>query len=69
MFHSLGQQLARQDPSYYYWYMLLRPDYNAYLISYPYYAKYTSLGDRTFFRHIDLNIEAAASHRKGSNII
>jgi len=69
MFHGLGQQLARQDPSYYYWYVLLRPDHNAYLISYPYYAKYASAGDRTFFRHIDLNIKAAASRGKGSNII
>jgi hypothetical protein len=38
MYHSLVQQLMRQDPAYWLWYALLRPDKNWRLISYPYYV-------------------------------
>jgi len=69
MYHGLAQQLMRQDLVYYYWYVLLRPDHNYRLISYPYYAKYTKAGDSTFSRHIDINIAAAVHQEKAVNLI
>jgi hypothetical protein len=50
------QQMMRSDPEYYRLYVALRPDHNWRLISYPYYAKYAVDGDKTFFRHIDMNL-------------
>ena len=69
MFHSLGQQVMRQDPKYFAIYCALRPDQNINLVSYPYYAKYTHRGDNTFFRHIDVNIGQLASSGRGANMI
>jgi hypothetical protein len=45
------------------------PDRNTGLVSYPYYAKYAHEGDRTFFRHIDVNIKQLASSGRGANMI
>jgi hypothetical protein len=50
MYHSLGQQVMRQDPKYFAIYCALRPDRNTNLVSYPYYAKYVHEGDNTFFQ-------------------
>ena len=47
----------RQYPGYWMLYAGLRPDHCAWLVSYPYYAKFTHAGDKTYFRHIDLNID------------
>src|ERR1700734_3306150 len=69
MYHSLGQQVMRQDPKYFAIYCALRPDQNTNLVSYPYYAKYAHEGDKTFFRHIDLNIRDLASSGRGANMI
>ena len=66
MFHSIGQQLMREDPVYYMLYAALRPDRHWRLISYPYYAKYAQKGDSTFFRHIDLNLPDLLSNGRGS---
>nr|KMM73072.1 hypothetical protein CPAG_09361 [Coccidioides posadasii RMSCC 3488] len=51
MYHSIGQQLMRQDPAHYLW-----PDHAWKLVSYPYYAKYAKPGDKTGFCHIDVNV-------------
>ena len=36
-------------------YACLRPDDNCRPVSYPYYAKYATEGDKTYFRHIDIS--------------
>ncbi|EFW15145.1 conserved hypothetical protein [Coccidioides posadasii str. Silveira] len=69
MYHSIGQQLMRQDPAYYLWYVLTRPDHAWKLISYPYYAKYAKPGDKTGFRHIDVNVPDAITTGRGVNMI
>jgi hypothetical protein len=46
----------RQDPVYYAYYIIFRPNGAWRLVSYPYYVKYALLGDNTFFRHININI-------------
>jgi hypothetical protein len=69
MFYSIAQQLMRQDPVYYMLYVVLRPDSVWRLVSYPYYAKYSLLGDGTYFCHIDLNIpDLLANEREVSMI-
>lgn len=67
--YSLGQQLMRQDPSYYILYACLRPDKQWRLISYPYYCKYTKPGDKTAFRHIDQNLNRLVKEGHGSDMI
>lgn len=69
MYYGLGQQVMRQDPKYFAIYCALRPDRNTNLVSYPYYAKYAHEGDKTFFRHIDVNIRQLASSGRGANMI
>jgi hypothetical protein len=69
MFHSLIQQVMRQDPVYWMLYVALRPDKNYRLISYPYYAKYALPGDKTFFRHIDIRVSELIAHSRGANMI
>ncbi|CAI6342544.1 unnamed protein product [Periconia digitata] len=54
MYHSPIQQLIRGDPEYWLWYACIR--HRTRLISYPYYTKDAQPGDRTYFKHIDLNI-------------
>jgi hypothetical protein len=56
MYYSSIQQLVRGDPLYY-------------LISYPYYTKYTKLGDPIAFPHIDLNIVEVVHTGKGADIL
>jgi hypothetical protein len=69
IFHSIAQQLIRQDPTYYMLYTALRPDSAWRLVSYPYYAKYSNPGDRTYFCHIDLNIPDLLANRRGASMI
>ena len=69
MFHSISQQLMRQDPAYYTLYATLRPDKQWRLVSYPYYAKFAVEGDSTYFRHIDVNIPDLLAHARGSSQI
>ncbi|KAJ5217659.1 uncharacterized protein N7469_011284 [Penicillium citrinum] len=56
MFHSLAQQLTRQDVCYYAAYVAARPDHAWRLISFPYYTKSAYPGEDTEFIHIDLAI-------------
>jgi hypothetical protein len=69
MLYSIGQQLMRQDPLYYATYTALRPDKQWRLVTYPYYAKYAVEGDKTYFRHIDLNIPELLKNSRGANMI
>jgi hypothetical protein len=69
MFYSLSQQIVRQDIEYWALYVCLRPDRNIRLVSYPYYAKYVTPGDPTYFRHIDMNIDKYLANGHGGNII
>lgn len=69
MFHSLTQQIIRQDLAYWMIYVCLRPDRNHRLVAYPYYAKYAVGGDSTYFRHIDMNIPKDLADGHGGNII
>jgi hypothetical protein len=50
-------------------YILLRPDHEHRLVSMPYYTKYAYGGDKTSFRHIDVNIRKLAEGDAGSNMI
>jgi hypothetical protein len=65
MFYGLIQQLVRMYPPYWALYAALRPDQQVWLVSYPYYAKYSTAGDRTEFRHIDLNARLMFEARLG----
>jgi hypothetical protein len=67
--YSQIQQVMRQDPVYYAMYVALRPDHCWRLITYPYYAKYARPGDKTFFRHIDINVNDLVKHGRGKNLI
>ncbi|KAH7069660.1 hypothetical protein BKA63DRAFT_421478, partial [Paraphoma chrysanthemicola] len=67
MFHSIPQQLVRGDIEYWLLYACLRREY--WLISYPYYTKYAMVGDRTEFKHIDLNIDQAVKYGYGVDMI
>ena len=67
MYHSIIQTIMRTDLAYYTMYVLLRKQYK--LISYPYYTKFTKPGDRTYFRHIDLNIAQAVHSQQGVAMI
>lgn len=67
MLYSLIQQVMRQDPLYYRYYVLLRPDQQWRLISYPYYTKYTVPGDSTRFTHIDINISRALDEQRSES--
>jgi hypothetical protein len=69
MYHGLLQQFFRSSLRYYVLYVYLRPDRAYRLISYPYYTKYASKGDKTFFRHIDMNIDEAIQTGRGLNMI
>lgn len=67
--HSLSQQIMRMDPVYYRLYCALRPDHAWRLITYPYYCKHAVPGDKTFFRHIDVNVEQLLSIGRGRTMI
>jgi hypothetical protein len=67
MFHSLIQQLMRGDVGYWLLYAVLRREHR--LISYPYYTKYTTAGEKTAFRHMDCNLTKAVLDGVGARII
>ncbi len=69
MYHSIGQQIMRQDLQYYVFYVALRLDYIWRLILYPYYAKFAKLGDHTSFRYIDISISKYLEAGRGGNLI
>ena len=69
MIHSLTQQLVRQDPVYYSLYVALRPDRKVELVSYPYYTKFAVPGDKTNFRHIDVDVGRMLKTGRGANMV
>jgi len=69
MFYGVIQQAIHQSSVYYLIYVVLHSDHNYCLIFYLYYNKFQAASDKTFFRHIDLNILKLMSERKGQYII
>jgi hypothetical protein len=69
MWHSLIQQLVRQDPAYYACYVFFRPDHAWRLISFPYYVKSTMPGEQTYFRHIDINLNDLSRTGRGYAVL
>lgn len=67
--YAVMQEKAGGDPVQYAVYNALRPDRAYRLISYPYYCKSTVPGDKTGFRHIDLNPTQAVQNGIGVNMI
>ena len=68
MYHSMIQQVVRQDPVYYALIVALRSDCNYRLISYPYITKNSIAGDRTGFLHMDLDIQEYMESKQGVNL-
>jgi hypothetical protein len=68
MYHSLIQQIIRQDPVYYSLIVALRSDSNYRLVSYPYVTKNSVVGDRTGFLHMDLDIQEYIRSKQGINL-
>lgn len=69
MLFSILQQAMRQDPAYYRLYAALRPDQQWRLVTYPYYTKFARPGDKTYFRHIDLNVPSLINAERGAALI
>jgi hypothetical protein len=67
MYFSQAQQYMRQDLGYYLANCATRPDLMMWLLSSPYYTKYTENGDHTQFRHIDFNVREMALNGRGLN--
>ncbi|MCJ1265821.1 hypothetical protein MMC22_005702 [Lobaria immixta] len=69
MYHSLTQQIVRQDLEYWSLCASLRTDGNPRMVSYPYYTKHAVMGDSTEFRHNDLNVPRFLANGDGANAI
>jgi len=69
MFYSVIQQVIHQSSVYYLIYVALCLNHNHCLIFYSYYDKFQTTSDKTFFRHIDLNILKLVSKKKGQYMI
>jgi len=69
MFYDVIQQAICQSSAYYLIYVVLCSDHNYFLIFYLYYDKFQAASDKTFFRHIDLNILKLVSKRKNQYMI
>jgi hypothetical protein len=69
IFYNIDQQLMRQDPVYYAYYITFRQDKAWRLVNYSYYTKYALLGNNTFFRYIDINIPRLFESGRGKHII
>ena len=67
--HSLVQQLIRQDPGYYTYYVFLQPNHAQRLISFPYYTTYALPSENTFFIHIDTNVRDLIASGRGKDIL
>src|SRR5579859_1086939 len=69
MWHSLVQQVMRQDPVFYALNVAARLDGNWRLVSFPYYTKYAMSGDSTGFKHIDINIGQLLKSGRGVSMV
>ncbi len=66
---SILQQAMRQDPTYYMLYAALWLDQQWRLVSYLYYTKFARPGDKTYFRHINLNVLNLINVERGAVLI
>jgi len=69
MFYDIIQQVICQSSAYYLIYVALCSDYNHCFISYSYYSKFQTVSDKTFFRHINLNILKLVNEKKEQYMI
>jgi hypothetical protein len=69
IFYNISQQLMRQNPVYYAYYITFRQDGAWRLVSYSYYVKYALLGNNTFFRYIDINIPRFFESKRDKHMI
>ncbi|MCJ1269402.1 hypothetical protein MMC22_009294 [Lobaria immixta] len=69
MYHSLTQQIVRQDLEYWSLCASLCTDGNPPMVSYPYYTKHAMMGESTEFRHINLNVPRFLVDGDGANAI
>ena len=69
MFYDIIQQVICQSSAYYLIYVVLHSDHNHCLISYSYYSKFQAVSDKTFFRHINLNILKLMNEEKKQYMI
>lgn len=69
MWYGLCQQIVRQDPAYYATYVCLRPGHAWERVSFPYYTKNTQPGEKTAFKHIDINVNDLLATGRGEDII
>ena len=69
MFYDIIQQAVYQSLTYYLVYVALCSDHNHCLIAYPYYVKFQNASDKTFFKHIDLNILKLMNEKKEQYMI
>ncbi len=69
MFYDVIQQAICQSSAYYLIYVVLCLNHNYCLIFYLYYDKFQTASDKTFFRHIDLNILKLVSKKKNQYMI
>ncbi len=69
MFYDIIQQVIYQSSAYYLIYVALHSDHNYCLILYSYYSKFQAAFNKTFFRHIDLNILKLVNEKKEQYMI
>jgi len=69
MFYDIIQQVIHQSSAYYLIYVALCSDHNYCLISYSYYGKFQAVFNKTFFRHINLNILKLMNEKKEQYMI
>jgi len=69
MFYDIIQQVIHQSSVYYLIYVVLHSDHNHCLILYSYYDKFQAVSDKTFFRHINLNILKLVNEKKEQYMI
>ena len=66
-YYGILQQAFRMDPGYYLMNVAARPSHQTKLISYPYVAKETFVGESTGFLHMDINLDKYFSSQLGRN--
>jgi len=69
MFYDIIKQAVHQSFTYYFVYVALYSDHHHCLISYSYYSKFQNASDKTFFKHIDLNILKLMNEKKEQYMI
>jgi len=69
MFYDIIQQTVHQSLTYYLVYVVLCSDHNHCLILYSYYSKFQAVFNKTFFRHINLNILKLVNEKKEQYMI